>query len=410
MAEKKDPGVAGRNGVVIQTHRGTGSGFRTYEVHQRERVGESTEKIKPQQLLSDEHRRDPYPLLGILREHYPFYRNWTSNSYWVTRYNDVTSIFVDEGNFESRSNAWRYGLHDLGQNVGQQLDFLAREASVFDNGLAERVHELTAGFSRGDLVTDIFGPLVMQLTGELFEVAEDDQQRFASLVWQAKRGSGWDPDLQLQGRQAIESLRELLASDDQVATLLEYDFETLFGGLANLWYMLLTNSVAYQRATSDSRLMKLAWLETLRYLTPTLYAERFARHEVERFGKLIPKGALLVCAAGAANRDPRVFSDPDSFIVDRRDLTQREPRGQYRADGLASGIAFGLGRPSRHPAVPEDRPRSRYALIRDSAVTISMALIEALEQIDLAVGSQPALTSLKAGEIHTCWSLPVTTG
>ena len=250
----------------------------------------------------------------------------------------------------------------------------------------------------------------MQLTGELFEVAEDDQQRFASLVWQAKRGSGWDPDLQLQGRQAIESLRRMLASDDQVATLLEYDFETLFGGLANLWFMLLTNAVAYQQATSDSRLMKLAWLETLRYLTPTLYAERFARHEVERFGKLIPKGALLVCAAGAANRDPRVFSDPDSFIVDRRDLTQREPRGQYRADGLASGIAFGLGRPSRHPAVPEDRPRSRYALIRDTAVTISMALIEALEQIDLAVDSQPALTSLKAGEIHTCWSLPVTTG
>ena len=156
--------------------------------------------------------------------------------------------------------------------------------------------------------------------------------------------------------------------------------------------------------------MKLAWLETLRHSTPILCTERFARHEVERFGKLIPKGALLICAAGAANRDPRVFSDPYSFIVDRRDLAQREPRGQYRADGLASGIAFGLGRPSRYPAVPEDRPRSRYALIRDTAVAISMALIETLERIDLVAGSQPALTSLKPGEMHACWSLPVTTG
>ena len=33
------------------------------------------------------------------------------------------------------------------------------------------------------------------------------------------------------------------------------------------------------------------------------------------------------------------------------------------------GIAFGLGPPSRHPAVPEDRPRSLYALTRDAAVT-----------------------------------------
>ena len=409
MAEQ-NTGVAGRNGVVIQTHHSNGSGFRTYEVHQRERVGESTDKIKPQQLISDEHRRNPYPLFEVLREHYPFYRNWMSNSYWVTRYNDVTSIFVDEGNFESRSNAWRYGLDDLGQNVGQQLDFLNREASVFDNGVAERVHELAAGFTGGDLVTDIIGPLVIRLTGELFEVAEADQQKFAHLIWQAKRGTGWDPDLQLQGRHAIESLRKLLGSDDRVATLLEYDFETLFGGLANLWFVLLTNRAAYEQASGDARLMKLAWLETLRHSTPILCTERFARHEVERFGKLIPKGALLICAEGAANRDPRVFSDPYSFIVDRRDLAQREPRGQYRADGLASGIAFGLGRPSRYPAVPEDRPRSRYALIRDTAVAISMALIETLERIDLVAGSQPALTSLKPGEMHACWSLPVTTG
>jgi hypothetical protein len=48
-----------------------GSGYRTYEVYQRERVGETTNLIKPRQLISDDYLRDPYPLVGILREHSP---------------------------------------------------------------------------------------------------------------------------------------------------------------------------------------------------------------------------------------------------------------------------------------------------------------------------------------------------
>ena len=82
--------------------------------------------------------------------------------------------------------------------------------------------------------------------------------------------------------------------------------------------------------------MKLAYLETLRHSTPIVFAKRFARHEVERFGRLLPAGALVLCCAGAANRDPEIFADPDQFIVDRKDLCQREPRGHYRADGLES--------------------------------------------------------------------------
>ena len=41
-----------------------------------------------------------------------------------------------------------------------------------------------------------------------------------------------------------------------------------------------------------------------------------------------------------------------------------EARGQFRADGLATGLCLGMGLPSKHPAEPEDRPRSLYALNR----------------------------------------------
>lgn len=155
--------------------------------------------------------------------------------------------------------------------------------------------------------------------------------------------------------------------------------------------------------------MKLAYLETLRHSTPVITAQRFTRHEVERFGRLLPEGARLLCSAAAANRDPRIFDDPDRFIVDRRDMCQREPRGHYRADGLATGIAFGLGKPSKHPAVPEDRPRSRYAITRDTAVTASIILSESLPDLKLAPDAKPQLSSLTVGEMHTCWQLAVTT-
>ena len=78
------------------------AGYRTYEVYQRERVGETTNLIKPRQLISDAYLTDPYSLLDILREHYPCFRDWATNRFWITRYDDVTSVFVDDANYETR--------------------------------------------------------------------------------------------------------------------------------------------------------------------------------------------------------------------------------------------------------------------------------------------------------------------
>jgi hypothetical protein len=196
-------------------------------------------------------------------------------------------------------------------------------------------------------------------------------------------------------------------AEDVVVTLLEADHETLHGALANLWFLLLTHPQQLDRIASDRRLVKFAYLETLRHSAPVLTARRFARHEVERFGLLLPEGAMIVCAAAAGNRDPRIYSEPDRFMVERKDLCPREPRGQYRADGLPAGIAFGLGKPSRHPAVPLDRPRSRYAITRDTAVTACNAILDRLPNLRLTPDASPALRCLRIGEMHTCWRLPV---
>src|SRR6476469_1709850 len=98
-------------------HAAGGVGFRTYEVYQRERVGQSTAKIQPRQLISASFVRDPYPTLAVLREDYPCYRDWSANSFWITRYDDVTSVFMDDANFETRSKRWRYGGPEVGRDL-----------------------------------------------------------------------------------------------------------------------------------------------------------------------------------------------------------------------------------------------------------------------------------------------------
>lgn len=431
----------GRNGVPISTRKtGTGGGYRTYEIHQRERVGESTEKIKPRELISPEYVRDPYRLLGVLRENYPCYRDWLNNCYWITRYNDVTSIFADEGNYETRPKRWYYGLENFGRDLREELPVLFAQADIIDanaRGIAEKIIGEMAAKGSADLATEFAARYPIELLAKVLDLPEGDLGTFAERYWRMQRGTNWEPVAEQAGLQAIKELTDYFepllkarradpgedmisaiagldldggpaTAEDIVATLLEGDHETLHGGLANLWFLLLTHPDQLEHAANERRLVKHAYLEALRHSAPVLSAKRYTRHEVERFGRLFPEGALIICAAAAGNRDPRVYKDPDQFIVGRKDLCQREPRGMYRADGLPAGIAFGLGKPSKHPAVPEDRPRSLYAITRDTATTASHALLDMLPNLRLQDGADPYLTALRLGEMHTCWSLPVT--
>ncbi len=417
-----------------------GRGFRTYEVYQRMRVGESTAKIRPRQLTSNEYLDDPYPLVGVLREDYPCYRDWPGNAFWITRYDDVTSVFQDDANYATRPKTWSYGLHDVGRDLGGHLEVLTCIAARTDAHAVPVAEAIIAGFAADasvDLALELAARYPIELWARVLDLPDDDVPVFAERWWRLQRGWQWEPRAQRDGIAAFHDLvayveplllarRAVPADDllsvmagltledgpvtaaDVVVALLESDHETLHGTLANLWFLLLTRPAALEQVRGERRFVKLAWLEAVRHSPPVITARCFTRHEVERFGRLVPQGALLVLSAAAANRDPRVFSDPDEFIVDRRDLCAREPRGHYRADGLPTGISFGTGRPSRHPAVPEDRPRSRYALARDTAVTATNVLLDALGDLHLADGATPSLRSLRLGEMHTCWHLPVT--
>ena len=415
------------------------SGWRSYEIYQRMRVEETTAKIRPRELTSDAYLADPYSLVGILRENYPCYRDWPGNAFWITRYDDVTSVFVDDANFGSRSRLEVYGRHGWGTDLGSEVAALTCCAEQFDRAVGPVVTMLidevrAAGCA--DVALDVAARLPLELLVRAVGIPDHDTATFVERYLRMQRGCGWEPiaradgllamdelaayfDAQITGRRGVDD-NQLVATiascggsgRDIAVTLLESDHQTLHGAVANLWFLLLTHPEQLDAVRAKTRLVRFAYLEALRHSPSVLSADRFARHEVERFGRLLPEGALVRCSAAAANRDPRVFATPDAFVVERRDLCQREPRGMYRADGLPSGISFGTGAPSRHPAVPVDRPRSRYAITRDLAVNVSLALLDAFPHIRLDATATrdrpPVLRSLRLGEMHTCWRLPVT--
>ena len=429
----------GRNRVAIKPLGGRGGYYRTYELYGRVRLKDSQHLVSARWFLRAEYLNDPYPALATLRENYAFYRDWVNNADWVARYDDATSIFVDDANFETRSKLWFYEREGYGRDLRQELPVLTAWARGVEGAADAVLDELIGGLAgRGeaDLVGELTYRYPTALLASALALPREQWDRFHTLYYAMMDGWQWQPTREVAGKQAMDELAGMFAplvaerrgepgddvisaiatleredgegtAEDVVTTLLEGDGETLFGGLSNTLFQVITRPDVLEAVRSDHVWAKRAWQEAIRFTTPTLQVRRFARHEVERYGRLIGEGGLVYCSAAGANRDPRQFADPDRFDLTRRDLCYREPRGQYRADGLPSGIAFGLGRPSRHPAVPEDRPRSLYAITLDLSVQALERVTGTLKGLRLAPGAEPRLFSRWPFDIHTCWDLPV---
>jgi pulcherriminic acid synthase len=66
---------------------------------------------------------------------------------------------------------------------------------------------------------------------------------------------------------------------------------------------------------------------------------RQVAEDVELSGGTVPAGSTVICAVGAANRDPRRFANPDSFDVFRDDLPV-----ETAFTAAAQHVSFSLGR------------------------------------------------------------------
>jgi hypothetical protein len=110
--------------------------------------------------------------------------------------------------------------------------------------------------------------------------------------------------------------------------------ETTTSALGNAMLLLERHRDARELLIEDSSLIPAAVEEILRFDSPVQGLSRIVRRDVEIRGQKISEGARVHLLFAAANRDPRVFDEPDRF-----DIT-RSPNN-HLAFGL--GIHFCLG-------------------------------------------------------------------
>ena len=101
--------------------------------------------------------------------------------------------------------------------------------------------------------------------------------------------------------------------------------------IGNVVYELLQRPQLWNRLREDRTLVPVAIEESLRYDAPVHGLFRTPTSDVDLHGVTIPADTKTMVLYASANRDPRVWDDPDEFRLDR------DPRQLQRH------LAFGYG-------------------------------------------------------------------
>jgi cytochrome P450 len=317
-----------------------------------------------------EIHEDPYPTYARLRAEAPVYRNEAAGFWALSRHADVVEAFRDNERFSS-AHGVSLDPAASGPNAHRTMSFLAmdppmhgRMRGLVSRGftprrvaeLEPRIRELTrqhlaVALEQGtfDFIGDLAGKLPMDVISELIGVPvadRDEVRRLSDLL--VHREEGVD-DVPPAGVEAAFSLityyadmlaqRRARRTDDLTSALLDAEVdgdrltddeimgflflmvvagnETTTKLLGNAWYWAGRNPE--QRAIALSGKARApSWVEeTLRYDTSTQMLARTTTAPVELHGTTIDAGERVVLLVGSANRDERVFPDPDRYDLDR---------------------------------------------------------------------------------------------
>ncbi|MCV7419033.1 cytochrome P450 [Mycobacterium yunnanensis] len=313
---------------------------------------------------------DPYPYYRRLRDEAPLYHNEDQKFWALSRHADVVQGFR---NSTSLSNKHGVSLDPISRNehAHRVMSFLAlddpghlRLRTLVSKGftprrireLESRVTEIAVAHldaavqsDHFDFVDDFAGKLPMDVISELMGVPESDRVRIRALADGVMHRDDGVKDVPAEAMQASADLmvyyadmvssRRATRTEDLTSALVDAEIdgdkltdeeiiaflflmvvagnETTTKLLANAAYWGFKNPDQLAPVFADHSLVK-PWVEeTLRYDTSSQILARAVDADLEMYDTTIPAGDVLLLLPGSANRDDRVFDDPDDYRIDR---------------------------------------------------------------------------------------------
>ncbi|MBM0257139.1 cytochrome P450 [Micromonospora sp. 4G55] len=213
----------------------------------------------------------------------------------------------------------------------------------------ELVGAMVAAGPPADLVAHLATPLPIRVICDLLGVPVTDQDRFHTWSEAIVSTTSLPPEVaesyveQLLGYMAgLIAQRRTAPTDDLIgamvrardehadrlseeevvrlaAGLLAAGHETTVTQIPNMVYVLLTEPDGWERLRADPALVPTAVEELMRFipLGATAAFPRYALEDVELGGELVRAGEPVVVSIHSANRDERVFADPDRLDLGR---------------------------------------------------------------------------------------------
>jgi len=294
-----------------------------------------------------------------LRDHQPVFYDEASETYFLSRFDDVFAAATDPATFSSVTSDASSLLPILNHLDDPRHGELRRLVSraftparvkALEDSIRQLVKELLTKYlaaGAGDLISGFSGPFASTVIGRLIGIPEDRLETFRHLtdrlIVLGQRGeagetmavaaqiyAGFDELLNLR-RELPESdlMSALIAvqreADLSDAELLGFCFLLVAGGndtttnaIANGWCLLLEHPESMAELVNDRALLPQAIEEIVRLRPPAETHARCMMRDLELHGTVIPKGARVQVLWGSANLDEREFDQPETFDIRRR--------------------------------------------------------------------------------------------
>ena len=314
-------------------------------------------------LMSDEEMNDPSISASKLLNGDRIYKYelYEPPFYILSRYEDLNyalrepDIFI-EGfgngpNFVDSKGVLSDGEHHTLIRRIVQPNFLMGSIARLQNRLEEITEELlddVEEMDEWDIHDNLSFPLPVIIICEILGIPIDDIHKFKrwadasveqmcsedphSYDEELKQLEGYLLNLILKKRNQVEDdtllsrishakIGKDYLSDDEAVKLTIQIFvagnETTTSLISNLFWRMMTIDNLWERFVDGEIDINDAITESLRYDPPLLGLFKTTSKEVNINGNIIPKKTKVMMHYGAANRDPKVFNNPNIFDINR---------------------------------------------------------------------------------------------